>query len=295
MSTCPLCKADNSTHYLSLKDYFLTQEEFELVRCNECGLLFTNPRPDASNMQAYYESKQYFSHQENTSGLIPRIYEFVKSFNLKRKLNIATSGKSIGRILDIGCGTADFLLKAKQNKWEVSALEPNEHAREIASKRLGVSIIRPEEISEIPDASCDVITMWHVLEHVENLQEEASHLHRMLKPGGRLVIAVPNYKSYDAQYYKDKWAAWDVPRHLSHFDKESMKKAFEPYKDLILKDITTLRWDAYYISYLGEKYKGNMFPLLRGCFRGFVSNVKAMGSGEYSTLVYIFEKNAPSL
>lgn len=291
MSPCPLCNSQNSTHYLSLKDYFLSQEEFEIVRCNDCGLLYTNPRPEASKLQTYYDSKEYFSHQENSSGLIPRIYEFVKSFNLKRKLKIATTGKSVGKILDIGCGTGDFLLKAKQNNWEVSALEPNDHAREIASKRLNVPIIRPEEISGLPDSSFDVITMWHVLEHVEGLQEEARQLNRLLKPNGRLVIAVPNYQSYDALYYKDKWAAWDVPRHLSHFDKSSMTKVFTPYNDMKLCDVTSLRWDAYYISFLSEKYLSHSLPLIRGCFRGLISNIKACKSNNYSSLVYIFQKS----
>lgn len=291
MSSCPFCNSQNNTHYLNLKDYFLSQEEFDIVRCNECGLLYTSPRPDAGIMQKYYDSDQYFSHQENSSGLIPRIYEFVKSFNLKRKLSIATSGKSAGKILDIGCGTGDFLLKAKQNRWDISALEPNDHAREIASKRLDIPIIRPEDISEMPDSSFDVITMWHVLEHVENLREETEHLYRLLKAGGRLVIAVPNYQSYDAKYYKDKWAAWDVPRHLSHFDKTSMLNTFSNYKDLNINEITTLRWDSYYISLLSEKYLNHSVPFIRAMFRGFLSNLKAMSSGEYSTLVYVFEKN----
>ena len=291
MSSCPFCNSENNTHYLDLKDYFLTQEDFQIVRCNDCGLLYTSPRPEASKMQSYYESKEYFSHQENNSGFIPRVYEFVKSINLKRKLNIATSGKIAGRILDIGCGTGDFLLKAKQSNWNVSALEPNDNARTIASKRLETTIFHPEEISQIPDSSFDVITMWHVLEHVEDLSNEVQHLYRMLDDNGRLVIAVPNYKSYDAFYYKDKWAAWDVPRHLSHFDKNTMQNVFSDFNNLKIKEITTLQWDAYYISMLSEKYLKHSLPLLRAAFRGFVSNIKARSTGEFSTLVYVFEKN----
>jgi 2-polyprenyl-3-methyl-5-hydroxy-6-metoxy-1,4-benzoquinol methylase len=205
-------------------------------------------------------------------------YEFVKSFNLKQKFKLATSGKTIGKILDIGCGTGDFLLKAKQNNWEVSALEPNEHAREIASKRLNVSIIRPEDISGIPDSSFDVITMWHVLEHIENLQEEALHLHRMLKPGGRLVVAVPNNQSYDAKFYKDKWAAWDVPRHLNHFTQDCLQGILNA-NDFKYLDTQRLIWDAYYISFLSEKYLGHSLPLIRGAWVGLKSNYKARRSG----------------
>ena len=293
MTNCPFCRSSNHVHHLHLKDYFLSQEEFDIVACSDCGLLFTSPRPETSKIQAYYDSSKYLSHQENNSGFIPRLYEVIKSINLNRKLKIATLGKTGLSVLDIGCGTGDFLHKAQVHNCNVSALEPNEHAREIAAKRLNKQIFRPEDISTIPDDSFDVITMWHVLEHVEDLQDEVHHLHRMLRNGGRLVIAVPNHNSYDAQYYKDKWAAWDVPRHLSHFDKNSMKRVFSIYNDLKMSDITTLRWDSYYISLLGEKYLNHSFPLLRAAYRGFLSNLKALSTGEYSTLVYVFDKNQP--
>lgn len=291
MCQCPYCESNNSSLYLELKDYFLTQEDFKIVKCRGCGLLYTTPRPPSDKLGDYYKSDDYLSHKENKSGFIPRIYEFVKSFNLKNKLKIATKGKETGSILDIGCGVGDFLLCSKQAGWTVEGIEPSDEAKMIAESRLQTRIHNPQDIGSLPSCSYDVITMWHVLEHVEDLKTEVSHLHRMLKPSGRLVVAVPNYKSYDAQYYKDKWAAWDVPRHLSHFDRESMKNVFSDFNDLILRDITTLRWDSYYISFLSEKYLQHSLPLVRGVFRGFVSNVRACGSKEYSTLVYVFEKN----
>ena len=292
MSQCPYCESNNSSLYLELKDYFLTQEEFKVVKCIDCGLLYTTPRPQSDKLGEYYKSDDYLSHKENKNGFIPRIYEFVKSFNLKHKLKIATKGKEKGNILDIGCGVGDFLLCSKQAGWSVEGIEPSDEAKKIAESRLQTHIHNPQDIALLPSCSYDVITMWHVLEHVEDIKTEVSHLHRMLKPSGRLVVAVPNYRSYDAQYYKDKWAAWDVPRHLSHFDRETMKNVFSNFNDLILNNITTLKWDSYYISFLSEKYMRHGLPLLRGAFRGFISNVKACGSKEYSTLVYVFEKSS---
>ncbi len=290
MRKCPFCGSENFENCLELKDYFLSQEEFEIARCNECGLLYTIPRPPSDKLGDYYKSEDYLSHKENKHGFVPRIYEFVKSINLNNKLKIATKGLSCGNILDIGCGVGDFLLRAKKAGWGVEGVEPSEEAKLIAEKKLDNVVHAPSELSSFQNLKYDVITMWHVLEHVEDLMAEICHLHRLLKPGGRLVIAVPNYKSYDAIYYKDKWAAWDVPRHLSHFDAKTIKKVFSAYNDLKINKITTLAWDSYYISYLSEKFLSHKMPLLRGIFRGMLSNLKAKGTGEYSTLVYVFEK-----
>ena len=147
----------------------------------------------------------------------------------------------------------------------------------------------PKDLEKLPDESFDVITMWHVLEHVSDLQWQVNQLNRLLKKGGRLVIALPNFRSYDAQYYKDKWAAYDVPRHLNHFSQDSIAKIFN-INGLIQNQTQKLVWDAFYISFLSEKYAQKSLPLLRGAFRGLISNVKAQKSGEWSSLVYVFEK-----
>ena len=130
--------------------------------------------------------------------------------------------------------------------------------------------------------------MWHVLEHIDNLHNQVEQLHRLLKDNGRLVIAVPNYKSYDAKYYKDKWAAYDVPRHLNHFHKESLENIFKG--NFQLKSIHPMKWDAYYISMMSGKFVGHGNTFIRGIIRGWKSNRKARHTGEYSSLIYIFDK-----
>ena len=286
---CPFCESEKTQIHLWLKDEFLSKEEFQIFECFKCGLLFTEPRPDKNKIGEYYKSEEYYSHQENKKGFIPRIYECVKAVNLRKKCKIATENLAKGKVLDIGCGVGDFLHKMETLGWETTGIEPSEEAREIAKKRMKASLYTPDDINQLPDESFDLITMWHVLEHVEDLKTEVSHLERMLKPGGRLVLALPNFKSHDAEYYKEKWAAYDAPRHLNHFCKKSISNLFKNSK---LKPIKTgkLIWDAYYISYMSEQYKGHSFPLIKGAYRGLVSNIEARKSGEWSSLVYIFEK-----
>lgn len=286
---CPWCESDKTQIYLWTKDEFLTHEEFQIHECQKCGLLFTEPRPAKDKIGAYYKSEEYYSHQENKHGFIPKIYERIKTINLKHKYNLATKGLPVGKMLEIGCGVGDFLHTMEQHGWECMGVEPSEEAKEIARKRMKAELFSPDDINEMPDESFDLITMWHVLEHVDDLKWQVEQLSRLIKKGGRIVIAVPNYKSLDAQYYKELWAAYDVPRHLNHFNSKTIANIFKT-KGLELKKTDKLVWDAYYISYMSEQYKHHKLPLLKGFYRGLLSNCKARSTGEWSSLVYVFEK-----
>jgi 2-polyprenyl-3-methyl-5-hydroxy-6-metoxy-1,4-benzoquinol methylase len=286
---CPWCGSEKAQINLWLKDEFLTKEDFHICECLNCGLLYTMPRPDIDKIGAYYKSEAYYSHQENKKGFIPKVYERVKSINLKHKYRLATNGMQPGKLLDIGCGVGDFLHTAEMHGWECIGVEPSEDAKAIAQKRMKGKIIVSEELEGFPDGAFDVITMWHVLEHVDDLKWQIAQLQRLVKPSGRVVIAVPNYKSYDGQFYKEHWAAYDVPRHLNHFNRITLSKIFKT-SGLELVKMDKLKWDAYYISYLSEQYRHHSLPLVRGLYRGFISNCKARRSGEWSSLVYVFER-----
>lgn len=286
---CPWCASEKTQIHLWLKDEFLSNEDFQIHECLQCGLLFTEPRPSKEKIGDYYKSEEYYSHQENKKGFIPKLYESVKAINLKHKYRVAVEGKSIGKLLDIGCGVGDFLHIAEQHGWQCTGVEPSEDAKAIATKRIKADILSSEDLEQIPNETFDVITMWHVLEHVDDLRWQVFQLQRLIKNNGRIVIAVPNYKSYDAEFYKEKWAAYDVPRHLNHFNKETLVKIFKN-NNLNLIDTNKLKWDAYYISYMSEQYKHHSMPLLRGAFRGLISNCKARKSNEWSSRVYVFEK-----
>lgn len=285
---CPWCGSEKAQINLWLKDEFLSKEDFHICECLSCGLLYTMPRPTKDKIGAYYKSEEYYSHQENNTGFIPKLYEAIKKTNLRYKYKMATEGLEMGKLLDIGCGVGDFIHTAEEKGWKGMGVEPSEEAKKIARNRIKAEIIDSEAMEKLPNQSFDLITMWHVLEHVDDLRWQVDQLERLLKTNGRIVIAVPNYKSYDAQFYKEHWAAYDVPRHLNHFDKTTLVKIFKS-KGLELKRTEKLVWDAYYISYMSEQYRIHKFPLLQGAFRGFISNCKARHSGEWSSMVYIFE------
>lgn len=285
---CPFCESENTRLHLKLKDYFLSQEDFEIHECNDCKLLFTTPRPDKSVIGKYYKSENYLSHNEHKRGLVPWIYNKVKKVNIRNKYKIACADSIKPHLLDFGCGVGDFLHFAQQKGCEVMGCDLNEDARKIASEKLGKNIVTPEKIFALPNSTFDIITMWHVLEHIDNLKFQSEQLFKLLKDNGLLVIAVPNYKSHDAEYYHDKWAAYDVPRHLNHFHKESLENIFNgKFK---LEKIHPMKWDAYYISMMSEKFVGHGNSFIRGIIRGQKSNRKARRSGEYSSLIYIFHK-----
>lgn len=288
---CPWCNSENNSKFLELKDYFLTQENFEILECNDCKLLFTTPCPAPDKIGDYYKSDDYLSHNESKKGIVPQIYNLVKKVNIKNKFNITVNGQQTtdNSILDIGCGVGDFLNYAKEKGCDITGIEPSEDARKIAEEKLGTKIFSPEELQNIPNESFDIVTMWHVLEHVADLKTEIDHLERIVKKNGRLVLALPNYKSFDAEYYKDKWAAYDVPRHLNHFSRTSIKNIFDTTAFQLI-DIKPLKWDSYYISMLSEQYLKHSNVLLKAMITGCKSNCKAIKSGEYSSLVYVFTK-----
>jgi hypothetical protein len=122
------------------------------------------------------------------------------------------------------------------------------------------------------------------------LEEHLSILHKLLKPNGTLIIAVPNFKSYDAQYYKGFWAAYDVPRHLWHFSKHSISKLVACYKMKVF-EILPMKFDAFYVCLLSEKYRSGFMNPLKAFWIAYLSNLKANGSQEYSSLIYIIKNN----
>lgn len=284
---CPWCGSNKAQINLWLKDEFLTKKDFHICECLNCGLLYTMPRPSKEKIGAYYKSDEYYSHQENKKGFVPRLYEAIKKINLKHKFRLASRDLPVGKLLDIGCGVGDFLHIAEHNGWQCTGVEPSEEAREIARQRIKGDLLYSEDLEQLPDQSFDLITMWHVLEHVDDLKWQVAQLQRLIKPEGRIVIAVPNYRSYDGRFYNAFWAAYDVPRHLNHFNKTVVTKIFKT-SGLSLVSMDKLVWDAYYISFMSEQYKHHFMPLVRGVFRGLVSNAKARRSGEWSSLVYVF-------
>ena len=272
--------------YLTCTDHTVSNEKFTLLLDENLEMLITSPQPKKEDLAGYYESEDYISHTDSNRSLFDKVYQKVKNYTIKQKLHLINSFQTKEKtILDIGCGTGDFLHFCQQNNWNITGVEPNENARNLASEKLGLDNSISESVEILmKDQSkrFDVITMWHVLEHVPNLEEYISFLKQLLKQNGRLIIAVPNYKSYDAKHYGKFWAAYDVPRHLWHFSQKSIKQIFSKF-DLELVNTLPMKFDSYYVSLLSEKYKSGVSNPLKAFYIGFLSNWKARRSKEFSS------------
>jgi len=281
-----------TTHYLTCKDYTVTNKIFDLLYDKELDMLETFPQPRKEELLGYYESDDYISHTDSKKSGTDKLYQFVKKISLGSKLKLINSFKTSDKnLLDVGCGTGDFLLTCKNNGWKVTGVEPNPKAKISAENKLTVESASEiySEINQLKnEAQFDVITLWHVLEHVPNLETYISTLKLLLKPNGILIIAVPNFKSYDANYYKQFWAAFDVPRHLWHFSKKSIQGLFAKQEMSVVK-ILPMVFDSFYVSLLSEKYKNGKSNFLKAFYIGLVSNIKAIGTKEYSSLIYIIK------
>lgn len=276
----------NSKIHLSVKDYLVSGETFNLTYNEELDFLKTVPQPKEEDLHKYYESEEYISHTDEKRGVLSFLYQTVKKWSLKNKTNlIATENNGVGSLLDVGAGTGDFLIAAKNNGWKVFGVEPNKNALKLASEK-GIEL--ESNLDKFVGNQFDVVTLWHVLEHIPNLEETVIKLSNLVKPNGTLIIAVPNFKSYDAKYYKEYWAAYDVPRHLWHFSKTSIEKIFA--NEFTLHKIKPMIFDSFYVSLLSEKYKtGNKFSL-KAFWIGLKSNLSAKQSKEYSSHIYCLKK-----
>ncbi|ARV15745.1 class I SAM-dependent methyltransferase [Polaribacter sp. SA4-12] len=272
--------------FLNCKDYTVSGETYEVMFNPDYDMLITSPVP--VDLENYYKSEDYISHTDSKKSMLDKVYQSVKNYTLKRKLSLINSFDTESKnILDVGAGTGDFLKICAANNWNVLGVEPSSDARNIAKEK---GVVLKEDLLEIENQKFDVITLWHVLEHVEMLSDYISKLKELLSDNGRLVIAVPNHKSYDAKYYKEFWAAFDVPRHLWHFSQTSIHKIFST-EEMIVEKTIPMKFDSYYVSLLSEKYKTGKMNPVKALYRGFTSNLKARTSSEYSSLIYVIKKH----
>ncbi len=288
IKNCPICSSENHTFWRKGIDHNVSNDDFKIVSCDNCGFRFTNPIPTENTIGNYYKSENYISHSSTKKGLINKVYHIVRNRAIKQKESLIDSLTKEKNLLDIGCGTGDFLGYCKSQKWNAIGLEPDEDARKIALEKNKIETFDLNYLDNIASNSKDVITMWHVLEHVYNLNKDIENYKRILKPNAHLVVAVPNCSSHDADHYKEHWAALDLPIHLYHFTPNDIKNLFEKH-DMELVEILPMKFDSYYISMVSEKYKGG--NIISGIWRGFISNLKAKKTGKtYSSQIY-FLKN----
>jgi len=276
---CPVCGAAAVKQVMQAKDHTVSDELFPICECASCTARFTQDVPAADSIGPYYKSENYISHTNTSKGLVNSLYQWVRKRTLKqkRKLVQQVTGVQAGSILDLGSGTGAFAGEMKSNGWQVTALEPDEDARKVAAESFGVTLQDISGFYQLADAQFDAITMWHVLEHVHDLQGYMAKLKTLLKEKGRLIIAVPNYTSGDATVYGESWAAYDVPRHLYHFSPVSMKGLVEKH-GMKLLGYQPMWYDSFYVSLLSSKYKYGKTRLAGAFINGLRSNISAMGN-----------------
>lgn len=289
---CPLCQSSAIKKRFACVDEFATGEQFDIFECTACGLAFTQNVPDEKEIDRYYESPTYISHSNTSKGFVNRVYHIVRRIMLQkkaRKVEMLTGLKN-GRLLDYGAGTGHFARLMKTRGWSVTAIEKNGKARELAHKEFGFEMLPVEALSTIKDKELDVVTMWHVMEHIQEPDKMWDELHRILDDKGIAIIAVPNSASYDALKYKEHWAAYDVPRHLWHFTPSTIAQWGEKH-GFVLDGQYTMPFDGFYISMLSEQYKGSRLHTIRGFWNGFKGwLLQCRRRSASSSIIYVFGK-----
>ncbi|HEY4147819.1 MAG TPA: class I SAM-dependent methyltransferase [Chitinophagaceae bacterium] len=286
---CPGCGSPSIRQVLTAEDFTVSHQLFNIWECGGCSLRFTQDIPDAASIGQYYRSDAYVSHTDTKEGLVNRLYHFIRRRTLRQKCAFLRrqTGLTTGSLLDIGAGTGAFANTMHKAGWQVTALEPDSDTRQRAKATYGLELLPADGLLGLEAGSFDAITLWHVLEHVHELHRYIEQIKRLLKPGGCLFIAVPNYTSYDAGYYCQYWAAYDVPRHLYHFSPASMQRLLQPYQ-LRITDCKPMWFDSFYVSMLSWGYKNGKGNLLRAFWVGLVSNLRTMLKRQRcSSLIYI--------
>jgi 2-polyprenyl-3-methyl-5-hydroxy-6-metoxy-1,4-benzoquinol methylase len=290
LDKCPICEGVNFTAKITCNDHTTSKENFNIVSCETCNFAFTNPRPIDGKLWDYYKSDMYISHTNNSKGLFNWMYQNVRNYSIRAKVALLKSVKQNGAHLDIGCGTGEFLNACKNSGYNTEGIEPSRLARKQAIENYNLSVSENTDLSQYTNSEFDSISMWHVLEHVPNLNETISQFNRALKSDGKLIIAVPNHKCWDANYYKEYWAAWDVPIHLWHFSKNTIEHIFKNHEFSLIKT-KPMVFDAYYVSLLSEEFISGKKNVIKGFVIGFISNLfGAFTKRGHSSIIYVFEK-----
>jgi len=289
---CLCCGSAAINKVLDCKDYTVSQELFEVWACTACTFRFTQNVPVEADIHRYYQSSDYISHSNTKAGLINKLYHYVRNITLKTKqqLLVKATGLKQGVLLDIGAGTGAFAYTMQQAGWQVTGLEPDDTARANAQKDYDLQLQDLSNLHRLENNTFDVITLWHVLEHVHELHQYLEKFYTLLKSDGRLIVAVPNYTSHDASVYKKYWAAYDVPRHLYHFSPKSIEILLKE-KSFAVEVIKPMWFDSFYVSMLSEKYKNGKNNLPGALWTGLVSNIKTvLNTKKCSSIIYVIKK-----
>ncbi len=287
---CPVCSSEQFNQVLTCTDYTTTNEEFVICQCTDCSFRFTNPRPDINNSGKYYQSEEYISHTDSNKGLLNKAYQIARDYMISTKYKSTVKKYNAKSLMDYGCGTGDFLKYCIDRNHDAIGLEIDNNARKIAIDKGCKEVYSPDHLTNIKPGSVDIITLWHVLEHIHDLHPTIQQFNRILTRNGTIVIAVPNHQSYDARCYGKYWAAYDVPRHLYHFNVASMTRLMND-KGFSLIETRTMRLDPFYIALLSNKYQTSRMNPIKAIYVGVIANLKTLFNiSNSSSIIYILKK-----
>jgi 2-polyprenyl-3-methyl-5-hydroxy-6-metoxy-1,4-benzoquinol methylase len=287
---CPVCGETLNEPAFYCKDFRISGEMFGVCKCPACLFGMTVPQPSPDEIGKYYQTPDYVSHSETKQGIVNKLYHVVQKRNTRNKIELIRRFlPKDGNLLDVGCGAGYFLSVCKENGWKIEGVEVDDRARSKSETRIGQHVYQSLDALEASGKKFDVITLWHVLEHLHDVRSTFTRLKRLLNPSGSLILALPNLLSADAAYYRENWAAYDVPRHLSHFSPQSVSILATEHS-MKLQARAPMKFDAYYVDMLSEELKGRgkIGALLLGLWRGFLSNRTARKTDNYSSVIYIY-------
>ncbi|MEE9371564.1 MAG: class I SAM-dependent methyltransferase [Saprospiraceae bacterium] len=293
MKNCPVCGNTEFESVYELDDYKITHETFSLEKCPNCTLIFTVDPPLGENIGHYYKSDDYLEHSNRKTDLFSKMYSWARDFMFSYKYGIIKKLAKEGSILDIGAGSGHFLNFMSSKGFTATGIEMNERARTYAKNNFGIDV-HPDHYLYSPKLSqkFDMISLWHVMEHLFDLDKVVSRLSELLSHDGHLVIALPNYRALEVSIYKKYWNGWDVPRHLWHFSSESVGHLFEKHHFEITQ-MKMMPLDPFFNTLLTNKYRNgnpilNVFKMVAVGGMSFLYgliNVK-----KASSIIYIIKK-----
>jgi len=289
---CPLCSSEKIALHFSCNDHFISKKDFSIFKCSACGFLFTQDYPEETEIAQYYESDNYISHSDISEGFSNKLYRVARGIMLRKKKNLIGKITRLkkGTILDIGSGTGYFAATMKRAGWMARGIEINEKARNFSASNFELEVDSPDRITSYESNSFDCVTLWHALEHFHDPFRYISEIYRLLKPGAVCVVALPNCNSYDANHYKRFWAAWDVPRHLWHFQPSTFR-IFSEKSGFILENLKILPLDVFYISLLSERYKGSSMAFFKAISKAVIFSFRSLFNKERSSsVIYLLRK-----
>jgi SAM-dependent methyltransferase len=290
---CQVCGGEEFKLLFDCTDHLVSRRQFPVEKCSRCGFTMTGNAPGPDVIGSYYESPDYISHTGGEKTIADILYGFARTIMLgtkARKVKRFTKLRT-GSILDIGAGTGHFVKRLRSMGWQAVGVEVSDTARDYALDKNGIELLASLSAGDFRKGQFDAVTLWHVLEHIHDTEDLLRNISQLIKPGGTLLLALPNCMSADARFYREHWAAYDVPRHLWHFDSRSINILVSRHG---FDFVASLRmpFDSFYISILSEKSRNCKYPFITGMLRGFLFWLWSLLIKERSSsLLFVFRRN----